>query len=118
MTRQQNLFDRRAARESASEAIERTDRNAQREFRRLAYRAGEYLASREAEFDSAMLRDLLREKYPEVRTHDDRALGAIMRQLSRDGVIERTDRTRKSGRKRNHNRDLRVWRSLRFGRRE
>ena len=108
------MRERREAREAANEAIDRVDRHAHEEFKRLAYRAGIYLARQERELDSAMIRDLLQEHYPSVATHDDRALGAIMRQLQRDRVIERTDRTRKSGRKRNHNRDLRIWRSLRF----
>lgn len=46
---------------------------------------------------------------------EPRAAGAVMRRAVRAGLIERTDRTRKSARVACHRRDLRVWRSLRYG---
>jgi hypothetical protein len=105
-TAQTNLFDSKAVRD---EAIDRVDRHAHRRFMDLAYRAGRHLCKRSCEFTSADLRDLLARHYPDVKTHDDRALGAVMRQLQREGWIEATDRVQSSGRVRNHHRPLRVW---------
>jgi hypothetical protein len=51
--------------------------------------------------------------HPATTTHEPRALGAVMRQLARDGVIEPTDTYAPSGRSQNHNRPQRIWRSLR-----
>lgn len=42
---------------------------------------------------------------------DPRAMGAVMRSLSREGLIYRTGALRKSGNKTNHNRELSVWRA-------
>jgi hypothetical protein len=105
---QADLFDPRAA---AREAIARAARNARPDFLRLAYLAGRYLARCQLEFTSADLRDTLATHYPDVRTHDDRALGPVMQRLQREGVIVKTDRVKPSGRVRNHHRPLAVWRS-------
>ncbi len=45
-------------------------------------------------------------------TSEPRALGAVMRSLARAGVIKRTDSFVQSNLRRNHNRPVRVWRSL------
>ena len=104
--------ERRDARASANEAIGRVDKNAVERWKALAYRAGRYLAERHEEIDSQMIHDALARYYPDVKTHEYRAFGPIMRRLARDRVLERTDRTRKSGQRKNHDRDLRIWKSL------
>ncbi|MHC4066972.1 MAG: hypothetical protein ACYSUI_21050 [Planctomycetota bacterium] len=96
---------------AANEAIDRVERNAHREFLKQAYRRGCALARQRDEFTSVDLRDSMARLYPSVHTHDDRALGAVMRGLARDGVIAKTDRFEKSQHRRNHNRPLMVWQS-------
>lgn len=46
---------------------------------------------------------------PEI---EGRGMGAAMRQAAKLGLVQRTDRTKKSVRVACHRRDLRVWRSL------
>lgn len=45
-------------------------------------------------------------------THDNRALGAVMRWAASDGLIAATDRVRPSSRVRLHGSPRRIWRSL------
>jgi hypothetical protein len=47
----------------------------------------------------------------EPGTHDNRAMGAVMRKAQRKGWIEPTDRVRKSTRAVCHSRPVRVWES-------
>jgi hypothetical protein len=44
--------------------------------------------------------------------HEPRALGALMREAARNGLIEATDRVRPSERPQCHMNPKRVWRSL------
>jgi hypothetical protein len=92
------------------DAVRRADRNANPEFIELAYRAGCHLAKSGRIFTSADIRDLLERDKPEIKTHDDRALGPVMRRLRVDGVIEPTGDYSTQARKRNHCRPLREWR--------
>lgn len=48
----------------------------------------------------------------EATTHEPRAIGAVMRQASRDGQCTPTDYYNKSTRRACHSRPLRVWKSL------
>lgn len=48
----------------------------------------------------------------DARTHEPRALGALMREAARAGDIEATDAWALSERVACHRRPLRVWRSL------
>jgi hypothetical protein len=101
------LFDE--AYESSQEAIDAVEAASSKKFLEKAYAAGAMLARRGVTFTSADIRDLLDSRYPGLKTKDDRALGAVMRSLSRDGVIEKTPMMRASGRTRNHNRPMAVW---------
>ena len=58
--------------------------------------------------------DLWQRGLPDVK--EPRALGGILRRLSRSGIIETTDRVRTSNRhEQNHGRKLQIWRSNIFG---
>lgn len=103
-----------AARRAANDAIDRVDKHAHERFKLIAFKAGVHLAKTVKVFDSADLRDLMWKHYPEVKTHEDRVLGAIMRQLARAGWVKNTHRMEKSKRVRNHNRPLNQWESLRY----
>lgn len=104
----------RAARRAANDAIQLVDEHAHALFKLIAFRAGVHLAKTVKVFDSADLRDLMAKHYPEVKTHEERVLGAIMRQLARAGWVKNTHRMEKSKRVRNHNRPLNQWESLRY----
>jgi hypothetical protein len=49
-----------------------------------------------------------------VGTHENRAMGPVMRRAAKDGIIERTDRTVKTRRPTRNNGDVRVWQSRIF----
>lgn len=104
----------RAARRAANDAIDRVDEHAHERFKLIAFKAGVHLAKTRKVFDSADLRDLMAKHFPDVKTHEDRVLGAIMRQLARAGWVKNTHRMEKSKRVRNHNRPLNQWESLRY----
>jgi len=48
----------------------------------------------------------------DARTHEPRALGAVMRRMAEAGVIAATERYTKSQRPVCHSRKIQVWRSL------
>lgn len=50
--------------------------------------------------------------FVDVRTHEPRALGAVMRGLQRDGVIENTKSYQPSARAECHARPIPVWRRV------
>ncbi len=50
----------------------------------------------------------------DVPQNDNRAMGAVFRVASKQGLICRLERTVKSKRKQSHFRDIRVWESLVF----
>lgn len=56
--------------------------------------------------------DELWEKLGDVRTHEPRAMGAVMRGLQRDGVIENTKSYTPSARAECHARPIPVWRRV------
>ena len=91
------------------EAIDRVEENADREWRKLA------LATIE---DSAWIfRTITTDDIWTIldrsiySTHDNRAMGAVMRKAQTNGWIEPTDRVVKSTRAVCHSRPIRVWRS-------
>ena len=86
-----------------------SERNANATFIEIAMSAGTHLANQGVPFTSADIRDLMEKKFPTLSTHDDRALGAVMRKLSSNGTIRPTGRYVNSKRTRNHNRPLREW---------
>ena len=100
---------KRVARVTAEKAIDLVEQSAHREFINVAQRAGVWLAGKGEPFTAADVRDAMQRNYPNVKTHDDRALGAVMRGLAKRGVISATGRYVKSNRLRNHNRPLREW---------
>ncbi len=106
--------ERRDARASRNEAVSRVDHHAHELWKRIAYRAGKYLSQHHAEIDSQMVHVTMNRYYPNVITHEYKALGPIMLKLARDGFLEKTDRTRKSGQRKNNDRPLAIWRSLKY----
>jgi len=107
-----SLFDPPGAAER-DDAIDRADRNAHQWWRGDAERAARSLASSRPFFTSEDVLARLDSDADAPRTHDTRALGAIMRKLHRDGVIEPTARFVPSERPSRHRAPVRVWRAIR-----
>jgi len=105
--------DKAGAEEEREEAIDRVDAHVEARFRHLAYEAGVWLASKLDTLTANDVRDTLRKYYPDVTTHDDRALGPVMRRLASDGVIVNTGTVVNSDRVRNHSRRISLWRTAR-----
>lgn len=105
-------IDKEGAREDRDEAIERVDDNADKEFKESADSCLRIWALMNPYLTANDVRDEMRKLYPEACTHDDRAMGPVMKRARARGLIEPTDRVENSGRRRNHHRPLRVWRSL------
>jgi len=103
-----SLFD--ATQDVTEEAIARAEQNAAADWQAAARHAVERCAHFKPEFTSDDVWDVLSTR-PEF-THDNRALGAIMRRAASDGLIAKTDRTQPSRRTECHGRDVRIWRAL------
>jgi hypothetical protein len=91
------------------EAIERVRRHANAEWRQAAYLSGAILAESHRTLTSL---DVRRNVHPRFNTHEPRALGAVMRALAKNEIIEPTGDYVKSNLRHNHNRPVRVWASL------
>ena len=90
-------------------AVKQVAENARKGFVRAALAAAEALAKKQDTFTSLDVRDGM---VPDQGTHDYRALGAVMRSLPGLDIAVQTESYTKSKQRRNHNRPVRVWRSL------
>ena len=107
--KQTDLFSPQIKKE---EAMDRVDKNANQDFRRVAFKSlinharhKEFITANDV-WDGL---DLLG-----IETHDNRALGPIFLKAAREGWIEKTNQTMQSSRSSRHAGDVRVWRSLLF----
>lgn len=93
--------------EETEEAVARSRKHANKEWFEAAVAEGTALAKRKAFIASADVRDLM-DKRPET-THDLRAIGPVMRQLVKNGIIDYhgIDRARHT-----HGLLYNVWKSL------
>lgn len=108
LNQQPSLFDRIDA--ERDNAIQQVERNADPDWKEMAYITGYSVARRNSEFLSEDVWQALLDQG--VHTHEPRAMGAVMRRLHADKVIEPTDRFVKSPSPLGHGRPSRVWRSL------
>jgi hypothetical protein len=102
---QMSLLDVLAARD---EAIDRVEANANSEWNHVAYVTAMRLASITEVFTSNDVWDAL----THVTTHEPRAMGAVMRRLRKENIIEPTSQFITSTSPVAHGRPTRVWRSL------
>lgn len=91
------------------EAINRVDSHANTEWKSVAYLTAMRVARQKRFFTSEEVWDALPD---EVHTHEPRAMGAIMRRLRKEKVVEPTDQFVISTSPLGHGRPSRVWRSL------
>lgn len=106
---QDDLFQRGV--DAREDAIDRAEANADRSWYALSRAAVIYVAERHEEFTTDAVWERLADCDVDLDTHEHRAMGGVMRAALRDGIIERTDRTRQSTRPSAHRRPMRVWRS-------
>lgn len=116
LTFEESVRRAREAQAAADEAVARARANAHAEWRRLAYQAGIALARERDTFTSLDVTHYLLVHHPDATTHEPRALGAVMRDLARDGAISPTHEWIPSQLPGNHNRPVRVWSSELFER--
>lgn len=95
------------------EAIARVDANAAISWKDAAMESVKVVASALDDFTTDTVWDYLDEHYPGVTTHEGRAMGAIMRLASKQGIVTPTKEYRISSRASCHCRPLLVWSSNR-----
>lgn len=96
-------------RDAKQEAIERVDRNADKTWKDEAYRLIIDVARKNREFTTD---DVWSAGLP--NTHENRALGAVMMRVAKEGLIERAGHWKKATRVAAHDRPMAVWTSRIF----
>jgi hypothetical protein len=91
------------------EAIDRVERHANTRWKVNARTMIWWLAYTRAEFTADAVWELLART--SLKTHEPRAMGPMMQDACRRGLIEPTDAYTRSHRRSCHNRPIRVWRS-------
>lgn len=104
---QPNLLDLIVA--AREEAINRVEAHANTEWKDVAYLTAIRVAQQKRFFTSEEVWDALS---GDVRTHEPRAMGAVMRRLRKERIVEPTDQFVTSTSPLGHGRPSRVWRSL------
>lgn len=92
------------------DAIVRANRHADEQWKSLTFSFIRQLAESLPEFTTDHVWAWLQE-YPDVATHEPRALGSMMREAYKLGWIVPTDRYENSVRPECHARPVKVWRS-------
>ena len=105
-------FDDYLARQARDDAMAQADENADAAWKRVAREAIRQVAKTHREFTSDAVLEIIEGHQPPVWTHEPRALGPIIMQAMRDGLIQRTDRVVKSCDVSRHAAEKRVWMSL------
>lgn len=107
LQQQPNLLDLIAA--AREEAINRVENHANPTWKEVAYLTAIRVARTKRYFISEDVWDALPS---DIGTHEPRAMGAIMRRLRKEQVIEPTDQFVTSPSPLGHGRPSRVWKSL------
>ena len=95
------------------EGMNRVNKNANEDFRRIAFKALVNHARHKQFITANDVWDGI--ELLGIETHDNRALGPIFLKAAREGWIEKTNQTMASSRSSRHAGDVRIWRSLLFG---
>ena len=95
------------------EAIARAGKHANTGWKAAATQAVLHLASGQAWFTADDVWRILGDS--EAQTHERRALGAVMRECQKQGIIRATGRYMKSQRIECHSRPVMVWESVKSG---
>jgi hypothetical protein len=114
MTADGRLFDPDEGERRKLDAMGRADAHAAGDWRTVARRCVRHAAETRREFTTDHLWALLARHYPNVHTHEPRAMGPLMVWAQKNGLVEPTDRVSLSNRPEHHRYPCRVWRSRVF----
>lgn len=98
--------------EARDNAMRQVDMGAALEWKRAAAVALRAVARRQATLTSGDVVAHLAEHYPNVQTPEPRAMGPVVRRAQTEGLIAPTGQFVNSQNRHDHNRPMRVWRSL------
>lgn len=98
-----------------ADAIKRADSHADAAWLEAAFNVGITVARRCQTFTSAAICSELSLQFPNVNTHDKRAMGGVVRRLMKHKILEPTNEIEKDSRPNCHRQNKRVLRSLIFG---
>lgn len=110
---QLSLFDLPEAIEAREEAIARVDAHAEEQWKQACRNAIMEIASIKAEFSTDDIWEFMYQNNIE-QPHENRAMGAVIREAHKLGIIKPTDRYVNSLRPECHRRPIKIWLSLIF----
>lgn len=110
---QLSLFDLPEAIKARDEAIARVDTNMDERWKQACRNAIMEIASIKAEFTTDDVWELMYQKNID-QPHENRAMGAVIREIHKLGIIKPSDRYVNSLRPECHRRPVKVWLSLIF----
>lgn len=105
-----DLLDSVASEKERDEAIARVEKHANQRWMLAAYNAVKWCAVHHRQFTTNEVWARL-QRSPET-THEARALGPVMANAARNGLIRNSGQYRRSQIPRQHGRPVPVWRSL------
>ena len=111
MSNQPSLFDVPAAIEARNQAIEQVEHNAEPTWKLHCEAAIRWLAKTRPEFTTDDVWELMHVRHNPM-PHEPRAIGAMMTNAAKSGLISPTDRYTPSARPECHRRPVKVWKSL------
>ena len=105
-------FDARSGTAEREAAIRRVDRHADPHWVQCWAESTIWVARRKPFFNTSDIWRRLRTAHPNASTHEHRAVGPRMRAAQKRGICAKTQDFALSGRRSNHNSDIRTWVSL------
>jgi len=93
-------------------AIEQVTDNARQMWLEFGYLTGERIARLSSKLTSADIDLEMMKQHPEIKTHEKRAMGGVIRRLQSGKIIEATPDFLPDPRDHCHSNPIRVWRSL------
>ena len=106
------LFDPDEGERRKREGMDRADKHADEDWSVVIRRCFFYAARTHPRFTTDLLWALMKRYYPNVETHERRAMGAVIRWAKNEGLIEDTGLTELSKRPEHHRYPCPVYRSL------
>ena len=92
-------------------ALEQVEANANAEWFEVAIDSVRQLATENKYFTTDEVWCYLKKHWSQLSTHNNSAMGAVMRTASKRGIVSATDRFSESKRPSSHARPIRVWKS-------
>jgi hypothetical protein len=114
MNTQPSLFDAAAAAEARNEALARVEANANSAWKSHCEDAIRWLSETRPDFTTDDVWELMHQRLNPM-PHEPRAIGAMMTNAAKRGLITPTDRYTPSARPECHRRPVKIWKSLKTG---